>query len=111
MRDPATADIGPRLKDIRERLGLTLIEMRELLIEHGLRLSFSNVNRMELGTEMPTVDELRIFAALDPLKRGRLWLVWGDPPPRATPKSGGAPADDRKRERVVPAPARVRRAR
>lgn len=116
MRDPAALDIGPRLREIRELLSLTLLEMSTLLQERGADVSISSLHRLEKGTEMASLEELGVFAQLDPLTRGRLWLAWGDAPQQGAPKGDppprkGAVSDERTRERVQERRDSTRRAR
>lgn len=93
---PKSADDVPaRLRAIREATGLTQEQFRAVLIRAGLDLSQSQLSRLENGLETPDLAELAAYAAVDPLKRGRLWLVWGDDPREgtvdATPSAAAPP--------------------
>lgn len=89
---PKSADDVPaRLRAIREATGLTQEQFRAVLVRAGLDLSQSQLSRLENGLETPSLDELAAYAAVDPLKRGRLWVAWGDDAKegRAATPSGG----------------------
>lgn len=78
-----------RLFAIRAALGegvrkpLPLREMAALLTERaegGRRFHASQLSGWETGASDPTVDDVAVIAAVDPLHRGAAWLAWGDPP-------------------------------
>lgn len=100
------AEIGARIREIREALGLQQDEMRALLERHGLHVSKTAYSRYETGGARATYEDIAVFACVDPRKRGRLWLAWGDAP---ASRSAGAYEDERCREKVIPAPAVARR--
>lgn len=117
----AAADVPARLRAIREATGLTQEQFRAVLARAGLDISQSQLSRLENGGEVPDLDELAAYAAVDPLQRGRLWLAWGDDlqEGRAPTKSGGAAAprgplpreEDLQRPLHPAPPAKRRRAR
>lgn len=93
---------GARFRSIREALGMTQVQFRDYLQEQaGVEIGQAELSRLETGMQRPTVEDIAVWSCLDPHKRGRLWLAWGDEPTRAT----RAIEDERCREVLVP-PAR-----
>lgn len=45
-------------------------------LEH--KYSPSLVNRLENGIQPPTLQDVAVYAAVDPSHRGKLWLAWGE---------------------------------
>lgn len=91
----ADAPQGPRVYAIRLALGdgvrkaLPLRELERLLAERGHRIHASELSKIEQGLRALSTDEVAVLAGLDPLRRGRSWLAWGEedvidgPPPSA----------------------------
>jgi hypothetical protein len=46
---------------------------------HGLKSTYdaSFISKIESGIRAVSIEEVPVFAALDPLKRGEMWLAWG----------------------------------
>jgi transcriptional regulator with XRE-family HTH domain len=73
--------LGQRIGDIRERLGSAVRELsyRDFasLIEQrtGVAIAFASLSRWEKNEGEPTLAQLQAIAAVDPLKRGPVWLA------------------------------------
>lgn len=89
--------IGDRIRKVRERRGEKQPEfaaaMNEAAQVLGIADRYDNtkVSKMEIGSRDVTLQDVQVIASIDPEKRGRRWLAWGDTPqtaaadvPRAT---------------------------
>jgi transcriptional regulator with XRE-family HTH domain len=75
------AQRGQRVKAIREARAVTGKEFAAALEAiTGDRYDTSEVSRLETGNRVATWRDILAIAALDPEKRGRDWLAWGDDP-------------------------------
>ena len=95
--------IGDRVRSIRELRGEKQPEYATALNAAAKRLklpknySVSTISRLETGRQEITLEDVLIIAAVDPEKRGRDWLAWGDsavsvaePRARTTQTASGA---------------------
>jgi hypothetical protein len=86
---PEKSSVQDRLKSIREAtagaptqgaFAAVLQHKAERLfgeeVEH--RYAQTLVNRLENGGQPPTLQDIAVYAALDPRNRGKLWLAWGE---------------------------------
>lgn len=93
MAKPGAEERGMRFRAVREahtRRGnepLPQTEFAGLLRAAAARrygsavervYSQSVVNRLELGDQKPTPQDIDLYASVDPLQRGKLWLAWGE---------------------------------
>lgn len=85
---PTTTPLGYRIYQIRVALAgdgarypVSQREFAERLsaLGEGPRHA-SYISKWETGAMLPTLDDIRLMAALDPRERGRAWLAWGTPP-------------------------------
>ena len=76
--------VGERIYLIREALGsrrdpMPLDKFAELIqTETGAVYDKSVLSRMETGDRKVTLEDVAALSQVDPLKRGRDWLGWGD---------------------------------
>jgi transcriptional regulator with XRE-family HTH domain len=75
-------DQAARLKAVRESMGMTQLQFLARLNGAAERLGTrpyvqSLLSRLENGLQVPSFDDLTVYATLDPEHRGRLWLGWG----------------------------------
>lgn len=47
----------------------------------GLRIDPTELSRLERGLKTPSLAIVDAIAQVDPLRRGRSWLAWGDEGP------------------------------
>lgn len=73
-------DVPARLRAIREATGMTQKQFRAALARAGLTRTQGQISSLENGGKKASLDELAAYAVVDPLKRGRLWVAWGDAP-------------------------------
>jgi hypothetical protein len=72
------------------RKAMPMREFADLLSQQGDAFYASRISDIENSISKPTIDEIDVIARVDPLKRGREWLGWGDsggnviadPPPK-----------------------------
>lgn len=84
--------MAQRLRMIREAAGLTQLQFlpklnaasRAVLGEGEREYSQSTLSKLESGAQEPIFDDVAVFAWVDPLKRGKLWLAWGESRDSAT---------------------------
>jgi hypothetical protein len=57
-----------------QRVAVELFGAGEVEHKYGQSL----VNRLEKGNQPPTLQDLDVYAAIDPKKRAREWFAWGD---------------------------------
>jgi hypothetical protein len=87
--------VGERIYLIREALGtrrdpMPLDKLAELIERTtGAVYDKSILSRMETGERKVSLDDVAVLASVDPLKRGKAWLAWGDPA-AAEKENGGA---------------------
>lgn len=79
----ADSGISDRLKAVREATGLTqlrfLPRLNHVAVALGVReYSQSTLSKLESGAQAASFDDVAVFAAVDPKRRGRLWLAWGE---------------------------------
>jgi transcriptional regulator with XRE-family HTH domain len=79
----ADSGVSERLKAVREATGLTQARFLPRLNQAAERLgvreySQSTLSRLESGMQTASFDDVAVFAAVDPLQRGKLWLAWGE---------------------------------
>lgn len=73
-------DLGPdprhelSQRDMAERMA----EAAKALGLDGVRYDSSVVARIESGARRLTLDDVAVIAAVDPKRRGRAWLAWGE---------------------------------
>lgn len=60
------------------RKAMPMREFAELLSGHDEPFHASRLSDIENDKSVPTLDEVERIAMVDPLKRGRDWLGWGD---------------------------------
>jgi len=76
--------VGERIYLIREALGtrrdpMPLEEFARLIVTRtGASYDKSILSRMETGDRKVTLEDIEALAAVDPLKRGRSWLAFGE---------------------------------
>lgn len=78
-----SSDRADRLKQVRAALGLTQLEFLPVLNAAAAKVgagpySQSKLSKLESGSQAADFDDIAAFAAADPLKRGKLWLAWGE---------------------------------
>lgn len=83
VTDGSREALVERLRSIREASGLTQVQFLERLnratAAAGMRPYVQSVlSRLENGGQQATVDDIAVFAAVDPKGRGKLWLAWGE---------------------------------
>jgi transcriptional regulator with XRE-family HTH domain len=77
---------GYRVYLIREALGtrrdpMPMQAFAELIAKvSGVSYDKSTLSRLETGERKLSLEDIDAIAPIDPLKRGRSWLAWGDPP-------------------------------
>lgn len=116
--------VGDRILLIRQALGsvrdpLALEKLSKLVRDQtGHFIDKSELSRMERGKQGVSLADIDALARVDPLKRGKTWLAWGDepgdggasdgeefPPPKPIESAGefhpepGTPAAAKKRRR------------
>lgn len=79
----AESGISDRLKAVREATGLTqlrfLPKLNQAAAALGVReYSQSTLSKLESGAQSASFDDVAVFAAVDPLQRGKLWLAWNE---------------------------------
>jgi transcriptional regulator with XRE-family HTH domain len=72
-----------RLKAVREASGLTQLQFLAKLNGVAERLGSrpyvqSLLSRLENGLQVPSFDDVTVYAMLDPERRGKLWVGWGE---------------------------------
>ena len=80
-----------RLVAIREALRLSQAELvsqlnavsRALYGDQGPVFNQGRVSKLEVGTQRASLDDVAIYALLDPERRGKLWLAWHERQDRA----------------------------
>lgn len=83
-----------RLKAVREAAGVTQLQFLARLNAAAESLgkrtyAQSQLSRLENGLQEPTFDDVAVFALVDPERRGKLWLAWGETTDSAQlPKAG-----------------------
>ena len=94
MADDESEARGDRLRSVRDAVGeaarATLsqgdfaVELQRVAIElFGTKnvehkYGQSLVNRLEKGKQPPTLQDIDVYATIDPKKRPREWFAWGD---------------------------------
>lgn len=77
----AESGINERLKAVREATGLTQLRFLPRLNQAAAALgvreySQSTLSKLESGAQGASFDDVKVFAAVDPLQRGKLWIAW-----------------------------------
>jgi transcriptional regulator with XRE-family HTH domain len=72
-----------RLRAVREATGLTQLQFLAKLNAAAERLGTrayvqSLLSRLENGLQVPSFDDIAVYASIDPERRGKLWLAWGE---------------------------------
>jgi transcriptional regulator with XRE-family HTH domain len=80
---PLPGSPNERIRDIREAAGLTQLQFLDVLNRSAARLGArpylqSTLSKLETGAQDVSFDDVAVFAAVDPLHRGKLWLGWGE---------------------------------
>lgn len=83
---PSSDPLAQRLIAVREATGLVQVDfVKELnranrkLFGGGARMyTQSTLSKLEIGWQEPSLDDVAVYAAIDPLKRGKLWVGWGE---------------------------------
>jgi hypothetical protein len=83
VRGPVPGSVGERLREVRgpRRLEDFVPELNaasRALGEEGPIFSQSRVSKLELGAQRASLDDIAIYALLDPKRRGKLWLAWNE---------------------------------
>lgn len=97
-------DFARELTHAAQRLGL------------GVKYYASTISDIEAGNRSITLDDVRVFAAVDPFKRGEPWLAFGVPktepvaaaPPAAMPNLRPMPRPEPRAEAARPAAKKTR---
>lgn len=87
--------VGARLRAVREATGLTQVQFLARLNRAAEQLGVrpyaqSVLSRLENGLQQATFDDVAVYAAVDPLGRGKLWLGWGEEALPQIQPAGGA---------------------
>jgi len=116
----AETTVGQRVYLVRLALGdgvrkaLPMREFSELLSSHDDAFHASRISDIENDKSAPSLEEVRRIAAVDPLRRGKVWLAgWDDewegdqgahpnPPQPTEPPIPRAVTVQRKREILAP---------
>lgn len=76
---------GDRVREVREATGRRQIDFAVLLVAEAQRqgmswLNYDNsiVSKLENATRQMSLDDVTVIAAIDPERRGKLWLSWGE---------------------------------
>lgn len=94
MGEGQAQTIGDRIYLIREALQtrrdpLPLDKFAALIAATtGVVWDKSTLSRMETGDRKVLPEDVAVIAQVDPLKRGRSWLAWGDEGGQAAPING-----------------------
>lgn len=99
------AGVAARFVSVREALRLSQAELvdrlnaasRTLFGDDGPLFNQGRVSKLELGVQRASLDDIAIYASLDPRQRGKLWLAWNEraervaarPTPALTPEPVG----------------------
>ena len=83
MADRALEERKRRIKAVREALGLTQEALLPVLNDAAQRLGVrvfkqSSLSKIEGGPQAVSFDDVAVYAAVDPKRRGKLWLAWGE---------------------------------
>lgn len=89
VRAPVPGSVGERLRLVREATKLRLEDFVSQLNRESSRrfgaagptFNGGRVSKLELGVQRAALDDIAVYAALDPLRRGKLWLgfnEWSD---------------------------------
>lgn len=112
MADPAADARAERLKQVREATGLTQLQFLPRLNGAASALgakdySQSTLSKLETGAQDASFVDVSVFATVDPLGRGKLWLAWGDAEdatlarPKAGPSVIKSPSKEQLAKRAV----------
>ena len=90
--------VRARLLAVREALRMTQAQflgpLNKEAAARGVRAySQSTLSKLEGGGQAVTLDDIAVFAAVDPLKRGKLWLGWGEERSAEKPLATGTLSD------------------
>lgn len=83
---PPEALISDRLRAIREATQLLQKDfvarlnaaVAELYGDGAVMFDAPRVSKLENGRQEATLADIAVYAAVDPLRRGKLWIGWGD---------------------------------
>lgn len=86
--NPSTDPLAARLVAIREATGLRQTDFVVQLnrVARGLygrgvrRYRQPTVSNLECGHQAVSLMDVAVYAAMDPKKRGKLWVGWGERP-------------------------------
>ncbi len=107
------ATVGDRVREIREALDQKQPKFAQTLTAAAKRLGIdatydnTQVSKMEVGRREVTLNDAAVIASVDPSKRGKAWLAWGERAEVVEPKI--SPAQDDPRTTHQTSAARVRR--
>lgn len=95
--DEQRVERGARLAQLRESLGLTVLELADELNRVAAHLGVPQrwtgpkVAKIAKGLQSPTVDDVAVLAAYDPEQRGTFWWAFGrdEPKPSKQPDRKG----------------------
>lgn len=115
--------IGARCKEVRLATGLKQADFAGLLsraakqLHGGAATGYDQplVSLIENGGRDITLEDVAVYAAVDPMRRGKLWLGWGesrDPATAETPEELAARlgVEPPRRGPQFPAPAAAKKA-
>lgn len=110
--------VGDRLKAVREATGLTQVAFATKLDELAAQVFKARprrylpptISKLETEVQKADFDDIAIYAAIDPLHRGKLWLVWGEAVDATLRPPAAPPLRDYFGEEVVAANATLRAA-
>lgn len=75
--------IAERIRSVREAHGLTQLQFLAVLNRQAAALGAreytqSTLSKLETGTQEASFTDVAVFAATDRLRRGKLWIAWGE---------------------------------
>lgn len=98
VRAPVPGSVGERLRDVREATRLKIEDFvpalnrvsRDLFGDAGPAFNGGRVSKLELGVQRASLDDIAVYAAIDPKRRGKLRLAWNETVDRsmAQPRQG-----------------------
>jgi transcriptional regulator with XRE-family HTH domain len=86
MRPPESASVGERLKSVREAMRLeqrAFVERlnavsRALFGRGGPTFDQGRVSRLETNKQRASLEDIAVYATIDPKRRGKLKLAWNE---------------------------------
>lgn len=85
-RKPVPGSVGSRLREVREATRLTVEAFVDrlntlstaLFGAAGPAFQQGRISKLELGSQRASLEDIAIYAAIDPKHRGKLWLAWDE---------------------------------